>query len=58
MAVDFCFSRLILGANKVLRIALGRSEADEIKDGIHQASNVSNLSCVLEFCFLSWTEQS
>eukprot|EP00246_Nothoceros_aenigmaticus_P000325 TRINITY_DN10480_c0_g1_i1.p1 TRINITY_DN10480_c0_g1~~TRINITY_DN10480_c0_g1_i1.p1 ORF type:complete len:232 (+),score=47.98 TRINITY_DN10480_c0_g1_i1:138-833(+) len=38
-------SRFILGGNKVLRVALGRSEADEIKDGIHQASDVLHGDC-------------
>ncbi|KAK9929481.1 hypothetical protein M0R45_026577 [Rubus argutus] len=33
-------SRFFLGSNKVMQIALGRSESDEIKDGLHKVSEV------------------
>ncbi|KAM5574642.1 mRNA turnover protein 4 [Rosa sericea] len=33
-------SRFFLGSNKVMQIALGRSESDEIKNGLHKVSEV------------------
>ncbi|KAL6184200.1 hypothetical protein ACLB2K_045604 [Fragaria x ananassa] len=33
-------SRFFLGSNKVMQIALGRSESDEIKSGLHKVSEV------------------
>ncbi|XP_050377056.1 uncharacterized protein LOC126794389 [Argentina anserina] len=33
-------SRFFLGSNKVMQIALGRSESDEIKTGLHKVSEV------------------
>ncbi|KAM2375718.1 hypothetical protein ACFXTH_044444 [Malus domestica] len=33
-------SRFFLGSNKVMQIALGRSESDEIRPGLHQISKV------------------
>lgn len=33
-------NRFFLGSNKVLQIALGRTEAEEVKDGLHKASEV------------------
>ena len=37
---DMVWSRFFLGSNKVLQVALGRTAADEQKDGIHKASEV------------------
>ena len=35
-----CLSRFFLGANKVLQIALGKTDAEEQKEGLHIASEV------------------
>lgn len=42
-------SRFFLGSNKVLQIALGRTAADEVKDGIHKASEMLHGECGLFF---------
>lgn len=42
-------SRFFLGSNKVLQIALGRTAADEVKDGIHKASAMLHGDCGLFF---------
>ncbi|KAM2375720.1 hypothetical protein ACFXTH_044444 [Malus domestica] len=34
------FKEFFLGSNKVMQIALGRSESDEIRPGLHQISKV------------------
>lgn len=38
-------SRFFLGSNKVLQIALGRTEAEELKDGLHKASEMLHGEC-------------
>lgn len=38
--VAVCLSRFFLGSNKVLQIALGKTDADEQKEGLHKASEV------------------
>eukprot|EP00250_Pteridium_aquilinum_P005509 c15590_g1_i1 orf=122-814(+) len=40
-------SRLFLGSNKVLQIALGRTKAEEVKDGLHKASEMLHGECGL-----------
>lgn len=40
-------SRFFLGSNKVLQIALGRTEAEEVKDGLHKASERLHGECGL-----------
>jgi mRNA turnover protein 4 len=42
-------SRFFLGSNKVLQISLGRTAADEVKDGIHKASEMLHGDCGLFF---------
>lgn len=42
-------SRFFLGSNKVLQIALGRTDSDEVKDGIHKASEMLHGECGLFF---------
>lgn len=35
-----CF-RFFLGSNKVMQVAIGRSDSDEIRPGLHKVSKVS-----------------
>ncbi|GBG78236.1 hypothetical protein CBR_g26270 [Chara braunii] len=42
-------SRFFLGSNKVLQIALGRSQADEEREGLHKVSEVSGPSGLCSF---------
>lgn len=42
-------SRFFLGSNKVLQIAVGRTVSDEVKDGIHKASEMLHGECGLFF---------
>uniref|UniRef100_A0A0C9QLV3 Ribosome assembly factor mrt4 n=1 Tax=Wollemia nobilis TaxID=56998 RepID=A0A0C9QLV3_9CONI len=49
-------SRFFLGSNKVLQIALGRTPADEVKEGIHKASAMLHGDCGLFFTNLSKEE--
>lgn len=49
-------SRFFLGGNKVLQIALGKSEAEEQKEGLHQASELIHGFCGLFFTNLPKSE--
>lgn len=50
-----CLSRFFLGGNKVLQIALGKTDAEEQKEGLHKASEVccdEKLIDILIFWFI------
>lgn len=42
-------SRFFLGSNKVLQVALGRTAADEMTEGVHKASELLHGDCGLFF---------
>jgi mRNA turnover protein 4 len=49
-------SRIFLGGNKVLQIALGKTEAEEQKEGLHKASELIHGFCGLFFTNLPKAE--